>query len=189
MKTVFLSLLVFVTLITNEAPALDQKEAKAAYTFLNKVRAQPKAFAKELPFLASGSKAMHQLKWNDTLARVAEAKALDMATNNYFAHVNAKGYGMNYYINKAGYKLPADWLRYPEANYFESCNAGGLSGVEAIKMLLIDEGVPSLGHRKHLLGMDAHSASLVDIGIGYARSNSDATTYRTYTCIIIAKHQ
>jgi len=188
MKTVFLTLLLVAGMYTHEAPALDQKEAKAAYILLNKIRAKPKAYTKELPFL-NDIKAMHQLKWNDTLARVAEAKALDMATNNYFAHVDAKGYGMNYYINKAGYTLPAEWLKNPRANYFESCNAGGLSGEEAIKMLLIDNGVPSLAHRKHLLGMDAHSASLVDIGIGYARSNSDATTYRTYTCIIIAKHQ
>lgn len=189
MKTVLLTLLLFVCTTTNEAPALDRKEAKAAYALLNKVRTQPKAFAKELPFLAQGIKPMHQLKWNDTLARVAEAKALDMATNNYFAHVDAKGYGMNYYINKAGYTLPAAWLKNPTANHFESCNAGGLSGEEAIRMLLIDEGVPTLGHRKHLLGLDAHSASLVDIGIGYARSNSTAATYRTYTCVIIAKHQ
>ena len=130
---------------------------------------------------------MPQLRWNDTLARVAEAKALDMATRNYFAHVDPDGYAMNYYINKAGYKLREIWLTKPTANYFESCNAGATSGQEAIKMLLIDNGVPSLGHRIHLLGLDEWSSSLLDIGIGYAHSDGKST-YGSYTCVLIAKH-
>jgi hypothetical protein len=55
-------------------------------------------------------------------------------------------------------------------------------------MLIVDDGVPTLDHRKHLLGMDRWSHNLVDVGIGYARSNGN-TVYKTYTCVIIAKHQ
>jgi uncharacterized protein YkwD len=188
MKTIFLSLLLLSLKFSENAPTLDKKEAQAAFTYLNKVRTQPSSYTKELTFLANGIKPMHKLKWNETLAKVAEAKALDMATNNYFAHVDGNGYGINYYINKAGYTLNPSWLKNPKTNYFESCNAGGLTGVEAIKMLLIDEGVPTLGHRKHLLGIESWNEGLVDIGIGYVRSNS-STTYRTYTCVIIAKHK
>ena len=170
----------------SEEPAVDREQAKLAYLYLNDVRTSPKKFTTEYPFL-TGFKGMPPLKWNDTLARVAERKALDMATRNYFAHVDPEGYGINYYINKEGYRLDSSWLRKPSANFFESCNAGGLTGREAIKMLLEDNGVPTLGHRKHLLGLDDWSVTLYDVGIGFARAG-EGTQYKTYTCVLIAKH-
>lgn len=166
---------------------MSRDEARAAFVLLNKIRTNPKAYRNS--FQQFGDvKPKPALRWNDTLARVAEAKALDMATRNYFAHVDPDGYGINYYIHKAGYALQPAWLKDRKFNYFESCNAGGLTGEEAIKMLIVDDGVPDLGHRKHLLGMDSWSHNLVDVGIGYARSNGKAV-YKTYTCVIIAKHQ
>ncbi|SHE41006.1 Cysteine-rich secretory protein family protein [Cnuella takakiae] len=130
---------------------------------------------------------MPALKWNDTLARVAAQKALDMATRNYFAHTNPDGFGMNYFINQAGYKLQPSWIQDKTANYFESCAAGATTGKEAIAMLLVDDGVPSFGHRTHLLGLNDWSRSLVDIGIGYAWAGG-ASNYISYTCVLIAKH-
>jgi uncharacterized protein YkwD len=168
-------------------PTVDKQQAKEAFCFLNQVRTTPKRFVKEMPFLVQAGR-MAALQWNDTLAAVAERKALDMANRNYFAHVDPEGYGINYYIHKEGYILPESWLKNPKANFFESCNGGGPTGQEAIKMLLIDKDVPSLGHRKHLLGIDAWSASLVDIGIGFANAG-EGRQYKTYTCIIIAKHE
>lgn len=165
----------------------DEKEARAAYVLLNKVRQDPKAFLKDFPFLKD-VEPKSRLIWNDTLARVAQTKAADMAKRNYFAHVDPDGYGMNYYISQAGYTLEQAWLKDPKANYFESCNAGALNGEDAIRILLADNGVPSLGHRKHLLGLDPWSASLLDIGIGYVQADSTAT-YRSYTCVLIAKHK
>ena len=180
---VLLTLLAF----TLKEPSLDKAEAKEAFLLINLVRTNPEKFQKEFSFLKEYKK-MPRLLWNDTLAEVAEAKALDMARNNYFAHVDGKGFGMNYYINQAGYKLDSACLVNPRANRFESLNAGGLTGKEAVKMLLIDDGVPSLGHRKHLLGIDPWSATLYDIGIGFVRSEGN-TAYKTYTCILIAKHK
>ncbi len=72
-----------------------------------------------MPFL-NDLKTIPQLKWNDTLANVAEAKALDIATRQYFGHVDPEGYGMNYFMDKAGYKLDARWLSSKDMNYFES---------------------------------------------------------------------
>jgi len=154
---------------------------------LNQIRSNPKAYRSTFQQF-DDVQPKPQLKWNDTLARVAEAKALDMAKRNYFAHVDPDGYGINYYINKEGYALQSAWLKNPQYNYFESCNAGGLTGEQAIKMLIVDDGEPTMGHRKHLLGMDSWSQTLVDVGIGYARSNG-STMYKTYTCVIIAKHR
>lgn len=190
MKTIQVLLIALLALSftsMDNLPAVDRTEAKAAYLYLNKVRKDPKAFHKI--FRAFDVRTpMPALRWNDTLAWVAEARALDMATHNYLAHVDSKGYGVNYYIQQAGYSLQPAWTKNPQANYFESCNGGGLSGVEAITMLINDDDVPTLDHRKHLLGMDNWSASLVDVGIGYVRSNSKSY-YRTYTCVIIAKHK
>jgi len=72
-------------------------------------------------------------------------------------------------------------------NFFESIAAGVDNGEEAIRLLIIDKGFPSQGHRKHLLGMGEWNASLTDIGIGFARRNS-GSSYTTYVSIIIAKH-
>lgn len=185
MKVLFL----FLTLCISaklSPPSIDKEEAEKAFLLLSKIRANPAAFADEMPFLAEiGSKPL--LKWNDTLAQVAEAKALDMATRKYVAHVDPDGYGLNYLINKAGYNLNPKWLAKKELNFFESISAGAPSGEGAIRTLLIDKDVPTLGHRKHLLGLDEWTSTLYDIGIGYARP-VDNSPYMSYVCLIIAKH-
>ena len=128
------------------------------------------------------------LVWNEALAKVAEAKAMDMAKRGYFDHISPEGYSINYYINKAGYKLDPKFLNQRTNNYFESIQAGAESGEAAMNDLILDAGVPELGHRKHLLGMDDWNSSLVDIGIGFVRTGQGAK-YRTFTSVIIAKHK
>ena len=167
-------------------PQLDRQEAQKAFLLLNKIRVAPADFTDEMPFLAEISK-KHPLKWNDTLAAVAEAKAIDMATRQYVGHVDPDGYGMNHFINKAGYKLKDKWLTAKEANYFESIAAGAPNGEAAIRNLVIDKNVPTLGHRKHLLGLDEWNAPMVDIGIGYARPDGNKP-YLSYVCVLIARH-
>ena len=182
-----LILFLFLSLFLHHSqPGIDREEAKKAFVLLNKIRTNPKAYIENMPFLAD-VKTMPALRWNDTLAKVAEAKALDMATRNYIAHVDPDGYGMNYFINKAGYKLRPQWLTSKEMNFFESLSAGAPNGEAAIQRLIIDKDVPTLGHRKHLLGLDEWNASLKDIGIGYARP-AEKSPYKSYVCVIIAKH-
>jgi hypothetical protein len=167
-------------------PEIDKGEARKAFLLLNNIRNSPSSFAAEMPFLAEiTSKPL--LCWNDTLAAVAEAKALDMATRNYFGHVDPDGFGMNHFMNKAGYKLNSKWLTKKEMNFFESLSAGAPDGETAIRNLVIDKNVPSLGHRKHLLGLDDWSATLYDLGIGYARPNG-ILGFKSYVCVLIAKH-
>jgi uncharacterized protein YkwD len=186
MKLLFVVLGFLVLQLKDGDPIIDRKEATAAFDYLNQIRTDPAAFKKQFKFL-SGMKAMPKLQWNDTLAKVAEAKAMDMAKRNYFAHVDPDGYGINYFMDKAGYKLNKDWLKTKGENYFESLSAGGGSGIGTIDNLIIDATTPSLGHRKHLLGMDSWNASLVDIGIGYVNTNG-SSIYPSYACVIIAKH-
>lgn len=167
--------------------AVDRQESRRAFEFLNEVRANPGDWYRELGFSRRDEVTRTPLRWNDTLARIAEAKAADMATRDYFSHINPEGYGMNYLINKGGYRLNPDWVKNRRDNTFESIGMGLVGGEKAIRTLIIDEGVPSLGHRRHLLGMGEWYASLQDIGIGYVR-RVNGEEWETYICILIAKH-
>ena len=128
------------------------------------------------------------LQWNESLIRAAQAKAEDMAARNYFAHVDPEGNGMNVKIDAAGYKLPAQWTEEPKENFFESKGCGTIisTGEAIINLLIIDANTPSLGHRKHLLGIGNFRENCFDVGIGHAHNpNSE---YIHYWSILIAKH-
>ena len=169
-------------------PVIDQTEARKAFEHLNQIRKQPMAYYQKLKFSPNQVVPRPALNWNDTLARAAERKAMDMARRNYNAHVDPDGFGMNHFVDQAGYRLNPLWLQSPAANNFESIAWGQATGVDAVEWLIIDPGVESKGHRKHLLGIGEWNASLVDVGIGFVHADSTAN-YQTYTCILIAKHK
>lgn len=173
---------------SNKKAKLNKAEAQHAFQYLNQVRIKPAKFQQKFPFLLNHKIRKTALAWNEQLAKVAETKALDMANRKYFAHVDPEGYGMNYYIHKGGYKLHKDWLKNKRSNNFESLAYGLKDGESTINTLLIDKGIPGLGHRKHLLGIGDWNSSLTDIGIGFASIERDAGQLETYVCIIIAKH-
>jgi hypothetical protein len=158
--------------------------AYQSYLFLNEVRSDPKAYSKSFGINLNNVKPSPALIWSDTLAREAERKAADMATQNYFAHVDKKGYGMNYYVNKAGYKLPEFWLDNKKNNQVESLGANTEGAEGFIKQLIIDKGVPELGHRKHLLSMGPFYQQNTHIGIGIAYNPK--SEYGYYCCVLIA---
>ena len=139
-KTILITGLI---LLISQPSFYSQNEAvKEAFLYLNKVRANPSLYSKEVGVSLTGIKARHALKWNDTLAKVAQAKAEDLAKNNYFDHVDPKGYGLNYHVAKAGYKLPEGWLDDPSANYVESLAAGSANPKASIIQLLNDNDEP-----------------------------------------------
>ncbi|HEX6429769.1 MAG TPA: CAP domain-containing protein [Niastella sp.] len=180
------AVMLLLSFIYNNNPFIVKEEAQQAFQLLNTIRSNPEKYYKDLHLNAKLRITKTSLRWNDTLAKVAEAKALDMAKRNYFNHVNPDGYGINYFIQQSGYKLNADWLKDKKENFFESLASGHGSGAEAIKSLIIDAGDATKGHRDHLLGIGDWDATLVDIGIGFVKS--DGSQYQSYTVIIIAKH-
>jgi uncharacterized protein YkwD len=170
----------------NNNPFIVKEQAQQAFQLLNNIRSNPEKYYKELHLNGQLAITQKTLRWNDTLAKVAEARALDMAKRNYFNHVNPEGYGINFFINQSGYKLNADWLKDKKENFFESVGSGHDSGTEAIKSLIIDADDATKGHRDHLLGIGEWDSTLVDVGIGFVKC--DGGKYQSYTCIIIAKH-
>lgn len=167
---------------------VNKDEAKKAFELLTDIRANPQKYYQEYKFPKSTKPSTVVLQWNETLAKVAEEKAYDMAKRNYFSHTSPDKEGINYQINKAGYNIVESWCKPKSQNFFESLYAGtGKDNAEAgLKTLIIDEGISSKGHRVHLLGLDEWNRSLTDIGIGIVHSSQ--SKYGTYMCVIIAKH-
>ena len=159
-----------------------------AYNYLNAVRQNPSAYSETIGVDLSGVEPRPVLQWNEALIKAAQAKAEDMASRNYFAHVDPDGNGMNVKINSVGYDLPEEWYEDPSQNFFESlgCGTNIFSGEKVIKMLIIDTNTPSLGHRKHLLGISPFWSNCYDIGIGHAQNIN--SRYIHYWSILIAKH-
>jgi uncharacterized protein YkwD len=166
---------------------VDKDEAKLAFDYLNKVRQSPKSYTKEIGMMMLLAKQMPELVWNDTLAQVAEARAMDMAEKDYFGHVNKKGEGVNVQINRAGYVLDELFIKKKKENSFESIALGPKTGIEAILGLIQDKGINPPNHRKHLLGMTSFWATCYDCGIGFVRTDNPEKP--TYICVIIAKHK
>ncbi|MCG9879940.1 MAG: CAP domain-containing protein [Bacteroidia bacterium] len=186
--SIILSIFIFSKPLSNDLNLINKQEAKLAFEYLQKIRFSPKDYEKELPFLRGTKISKQILRWNDTLAKVAEQKALDMSRKNYFSHTNKEGKGINILIHQAGYTLPEEWIKPKSSNYFESIAAGKENAIQSINLLLIDKGVPSLGHRKHLLGIGEFNEDLTDIGIGFAKGTAKSD-YISYMCVIIAKKE
>lgn len=180
------ALILLLSFFYNNNPFVVKEEAQQAYEYLNNIRSNPERYYTPLHLNAGLPITKTALHWNDTLAQVAEAKAMDMARRNYFSHVNPDGYGINYFIQQSGYKLNAAWTKNKSDNYFESLSAGAATGKETIETLIKDANDPSYGHRNHLLGIGKWDASLADIGIGFVKC--DDGKYPSYACIIIARH-
>ena len=116
----FLFILMVTTSFQDNKVTMDYTEAQKAYELLNEIRMNPEKYHEALKYPKHLRVTRTRLVWNDTLAHVAEAKAYDMATHNYFDHVDRKGFGINYYIEKAGYRMDDMWTKNPKNNFLNA---------------------------------------------------------------------
>lgn len=137
------------------------------------------------------------LALNLALVDSARFKAQELANFNYFAHQSQVA--PDYYWpnelarNVFGYPLaatvPAGGSSYytinDNSNQIESLAAGYGGGtsnyalaINAVTGLVVDSGVPSLGHRIHLLATSDFTSAFVEAGPGYGYSAG--ATYRNY---------
>jgi uncharacterized protein YkwD len=174
---------------SSEAKSLNEVNRKGAFDYLNAVRSKPSAYSEELAVDLSAVEKRAKLVWSEELAKAAYEKAKDMAERDYFAHIDPDGYGMNHKIDAAGFTLADYLLKSKTTNNFESIAAGTNrnTGKIMIQQLIIDKGVSSLGHRKHLLGMTDFWANAEYCGIGFYKK--PGSTYTHYMCVLIAKHE
>lgn len=172
----------------NESGDNNQTETKKAFNLINDIRKNPSSYSSNMGVDLSKVQARSALNWNNALAKVAQDKAEDMAKNNYFSHTDLNGYGVNYYIFKAGYDIPQSWYSDKASNYFENIAAGNVTAEAMVKQLVYDSGKSNsdAGHRSSLLGISDWNSTCTDIGIGYAYNAN--STYKHYWSVIIAKH-
>lgn len=164
---------------------LDKDQAQRAFVLLNKVRHDPNGYSERFGFSLHDVIPRPDLFWDDSLAAVAERKAMDMASRGYFGDVDPDGYGINYYINKADFALSADLIKHKHQSNLEALDRDAPSGEVAIKDIIIDKHKLGDDGRKLILGVGDFNSKLTDVGIGYVKG-SGSTKYRSYICIIVA---
>ena len=166
---------------------IDKVQEQKAFVLLNKVRQDPNSYTERYGVSLRGISPRPNLQWNDSLAAVAERKAMSMAFRSYFGHVDPDGYGINYFVNKA-YPLSDDLLKNKKQSDLEAIEGGAPSGETAIKNIVTDKAHLGDEGQKLILGEGDFNSSLTEVGIGYVHGTG-STKYWSYTCIIIAKRK
>lgn len=83
------------------------------------------------------------LFFNDTLYPITKAFAKDMGKHGKMGHTNSKRQSFGNRTSSFGY-------------LGENCSYGYNKALDIVFQLMLDEGVPSLGHRKNILNLNYH---------------------------------
>ncbi|HLJ95581.1 MAG TPA: CAP domain-containing protein, partial [Gemmataceae bacterium] len=130
---------------------------------LNDARANPAAYGASIGLDLSSVAPAQPLAFDPRLIQSARLHSQDMNDRSYFAHITPDGIGPGQRMADAG--LAA-------MNYGESI-AGGYPGPsQALSALILDNGIPDLGHRRHLLAIDSAFQSQNVVGIGIVQQGS-----------------
>ena len=114
---------------------------------------------------------------DETLSRVARARAVDMAKRRYFSHENPDGVGPNFLVQQARYPLPAHYRTDARGNNVESIGCGHRSVAAAWEGWM-----KSAGHKRHLLATDDFYQDQTRYGIG-VHEDADSPFVRYYVVI------
>jgi hypothetical protein len=157
---------------------------------LNDARANPAAYGASIGLNLSGVAPAPPLSFNTTLVLVARTHSQDMNDRGYFDHNTPEGIGPIQRIAMAG-------LRFRSAE--ESISAGGAGTMtifdksgphqvaalfpytpdDSLRDLILDTVSPTLGHRTHLLALDATARDQRLVGIGFVSGNGPYGNYYT----------
>lgn len=130
---------------------------------LNDARANPAAYGAAIGLNLAGVAPAPPLALNPYLTNAAQLHAQDMANRHYIDHTDPDGLTPLDRMRNAGFDV---------ASWGESLAAGYATPADALKGLIIDSGVPGVGHRIQLLGMDPASRTLTQTGVGIAFGSS-----------------
>lgn len=159
---------------------------------LNDARANPAAYGASIGLDLSSARSAQPLAFNTILIAASRLHSEDMATRGFFSHVTPDGRTARDRVRAAGlrrYKGPAESIAYGYSrSMFQFDPAFGFriqstsySPTDALSGLIIDEGIPSLGHRRHLLSLDPAGRSDKLVGIGHAIDSFQAGYYTLNT--------
>src|SRR5262249_15174190 len=140
-------------------------------TQLNALRADPVGYGRSIGLDLSGVAPAQPLAFNPALTAAARAHSQDMNNANYFGHNSSSGQSPDARISAAGF----DWNEWGE-----SIAAGFPTTSSALQALIVDQGVPDLGHRIQLLALSGLFQGQNQVGVGIA---SGSGTYGTYYTI------
>jgi uncharacterized protein YkwD len=144
---------------------------------LNDARANPPAYGASIGLNLAGVAPSQPLAFNTRLIAAARGHAGDMATRGYFAHFTPEGVSPGKRMRQAGFPANSwaesiDLEEVPTLVFNPDQNAPPVrqppSPEQALADLIIDAGVPDLGHRKHLLAIDPVARKHAQVGVGFA---------------------
>ena len=121
-------------------------------SFLNQFPEANTAEAKSLRDDLFSARPMPKFIPDYRLMAAAKAHALDLSVSGQISHISSSGKGFQERIGLVGNFTCAA----------ENIYSGSVNGLEALILLLIDHGVPGLGHRKNLL-----NPSLQRMGVSF----------------------
>ncbi len=126
-------------------------------------------YAKSLKQDLYGATNLPVLTPNSSLLRLAAAHAADLASKNARAsHTSTTGASFDVRMNGAGIVKCAG----------ENISVGAMNTVLSLVFLLIDQGIPDVGHRKALL-----NPRYTEVGIGLARyKNGNVIAVQDFAC-------
>jgi hypothetical protein len=136
---------------------------------LNDARANPAAYGASIGVDLSGVAPAAPLAFNLELIQAARQHSQDMNVRAYFSHVTPDGVDPGTRITQAGFA----WTGWGESI------AGGTAypgPAEALAGLIEDAGVADLGHRRHLLAIDAIYQNQNQVGIGIVQAGTGPLT-------------
>lgn len=113
------------------------------------------------------------------LCQVARAKAVDMGQRGYYDHTDPNGHGPNWWVEHAGYQLPAGYDHSNGGNNIESIAAGYTDPDDTWNAWM-----DSSAHKQHLLATHPFYAPQTSVGIGYA--NVSGSEWGSYWVVITA---
>jgi uncharacterized protein YkwD len=134
---------------------------------LNNARANPSAYGASIGLDLSGVAPSQPLAFNPILIQTARDHSQDMNDRAYFGHDTPEGITPAQRMTAAGF----NWTVWAE-----SIAAGYASPADALKALIIDAGVPDLGHRIQLLAIGSPYSLIQQVGVGIVQNGSGPYT-------------
>jgi hypothetical protein len=150
---------------------------------LDDARFNPAAYGQSLGIDLSNVAPAQPLAMNEELVEAARLHSQDMINQDYFSHTSPQGTDPGDRIAAAGFSYTS-WAESIETNTNPApssqgfpANYGAWDAGYSLGNLIVDQGVPDLGHRIMLLDIGGLDHAMQQIGIGIASQDSTSGGY------------